>query len=93
MEHPICRHGSVIISWSSNSNLVGADLHAGLCGQVRLDRVDGEGADGAALKLKATVIVNVSDCREEKTDRNMSAYDKEPTKAGETTCDFQKHIQ
>ena len=48
-------------------NLICAGLDAGLRGQVGLEGVGGEGADGVLRHLEAAAVVNVSDWKEENT--------------------------
>lgn len=45
-------------------NLICAGLDAGLRGQVGLEGVGGEGADGVLRHLEAAAVVNVSDWKE-----------------------------
>lgn len=55
-----------ILGGRSDSNLICARLDAGLGGEVGLEGVDGESADGVLWQLEATSVMNVPDWKSEK---------------------------
>ena len=70
-------------------NLICAGLDAGLCGQVGLEGVGGEGADGVLRHLEAAAVVNVSDWKEENT--NEREREKKKQKKKKAAHQWQKH--
>ena len=71
-------------------NLICAGLDAGLRGQVGLEGVGGEGADGVLRHLEAAAVVNVSDWKEENTNERERKK-KAKKKKKKAAHQWQKH--